>query len=207
MENRPAATTYLPPTKHTRGEHTVLVFDGENGQQARRTKQQRSQTAHAPAIVSTTWTTQIWCKITQQLSQTKAHAPAIMTTTWITLIWCKVAQPQGRTRPTQWNPQSFLTSHRKCLSPSQRKMKTISDKLLRSNASYVQLKSVDGFSFLQLGRYCFNPETESSSQGLQNPRLKPASFSKTILKMIIQQRLSNPPSSLFVLSLFSFFLH
>jgi hypothetical protein len=52
-------------------------------------------------------------------------------------------------------------------------------KHLRSNASYVRMKSLDGFSCLQLGRYCFNPETESSSQGLRNPRLKLASFSKT----------------------------
>jgi hypothetical protein len=38
-------------------------------------------------------------------------------------------------------------------------------KSLGSNASYVQMKSLDGFSCLQLGRYCLNPETEPSSQG------------------------------------------
>jgi len=56
------------------------------------------------------------------------------------------------------------------------------------NANYLQMKSLNGFSDLQLGRYCFNLETEFSSQGFRNPRLKLAGFlQNNFLKMIIQQ--------------------
>jgi hypothetical protein len=76
-----------------------------------------------------------------------------------------------------------------------------------SNVNSLQVKSLDGFSNNQLGRYCFNPETEFSHRGFRNPRLKLASFSQNnFLKMIIQQSLSNPPSS-FLSFHFSFFLH
>jgi len=73
-----------------------------------------------------------------------------------------------------------------------------------SCANFLQVKSLDGFSNNQLGRYCFNPETEFSHRGFQNPRLKLASFSKQFLKMIIPQCLSNPPSSFLSFRLFPF---
>jgi hypothetical protein len=50
---------------------------------------------------------------------------------------------------------------------------------LDQNANDLQMKSLDGFSGIQLGRYCFNLETEVSHRGFRNPRLKLASFSKT----------------------------
>jgi hypothetical protein len=50
---------------------------------------------------------------------------------------------------------------------------------LDPNADDLQMRSLDGSSGIQLGRYCFNPETEISHRGFGNPRLKLASFSKT----------------------------
>jgi hypothetical protein len=75
-----------------------------------------------------------------------------------------------------------------------------------SIANSLQVKSLDGFSNNQLGRYCFNPETEFSHRGFQNPRLKLASFSQNnfLKKMIIRQCLSNPPSSFLSFHFFLF---
>jgi hypothetical protein len=47
-----------------------------------------------------------------------------------------------------------------------------------SNANSLQVKSLDGFSDIQLGRYCFNLETEVPHRGFRNPRPKLASFSQ-----------------------------
>jgi hypothetical protein len=52
-------------------------------------------------------------------------------------------------------------------------------KCIHHDANYLHMKSLDGFFGIQLGRYCFNLETEVSHRGFRNPRLKLASFSKT----------------------------
>ena len=70
--------------------------------------------------------------------------------------------------------------------------------------NYPQMKSLDGFSDIQLGRYCFNLETEFSHRGFETLVSSSQASPTTIFsKMIIQQ-----PSPIlhrpFCLSLFLF---
>jgi hypothetical protein len=77
------------------------------------------------------------------------------------------------------NTQSAHTCHRKLhLFSTTDNEPNLTQISLDHNAIYPQMKSLNGFSDLQLGRYCFNLETEFSHQGFRNPRLKLASFSQ-----------------------------
>jgi hypothetical protein len=106
-------------------------------------------------------------------------------------------QEEKRCALCKRKPNLSTRATRISTSSPQLMMNPISPKsTLDHNANYPQMKSLDGFSDIQLGRYCFNSETEFSHRGFRNPRLKLASFSQNnFLKMIIQQCLSNPPSS------------
>ena len=107
---------------------------------------------------------------------------------WLVQLWWKNAQPQLKNAPSQEDSQPFHTCYRKLLffptTDHEIFLRRIS---LNLNANYLQMKSLDGFFDLQLGRYCFNLETEFSLQGFRNPRLKLTSFlQNNFLKMINQ---------------------
>jgi hypothetical protein len=65
------------------------------------------------------------------------------------------------------------------------KLKSSPMNLHETQCQYLQMRSLDGFSDLQLGRYCFNLETEFSPKGFETLVSSSQASSKTIFSKMI----------------------
>jgi hypothetical protein len=148
--------SFLHSHAATRG-NTHSARGNGNGQQEKNDSQQNDTPKIMPTMIST-----------PRKKLVSASSDQHAATEW----WC--------TQLKEMFKPSLVPIEKMSLLATSANQTPSSMKCFKSRCQSLQMKSLDGFSNLQLGRYCFNLETEFSLQGFRNPRLKLASSLQTI---------------------------